>query len=242
MQGFHAAKNRLGKGWNAVQGALTETSFRASNDPKRSMKIAIVKERRPHETRVAATPETVKKLKALGAEVTIEAGAGIAAAYTDQAYGDAGATIVPDAASAVAAGDILFKVARPMSAAEGVDELAMLRQGQVLMAPLGALSNKEIVQALASKGVTAFALELIPRITRAQSMDILSSQANLAGYKAVLTIACTVAAVPGGMSATVGVGLSMCPTILQRSSNDASVALVKWKPVRISGRSDIVQP
>ena len=153
------------------------------------MKIAIVKERRPHETRVAATPETVKKLKALGAEITIETGAGVAAAYTDQAYGEAGATIVPDAASAIAAGDVVFKIQRPMSAEEGLDELGLLRQGQTLMSPLGALTNKELVQALASRGVTSFALELIPRITRAQSMDILSSQANLAGYKAVLLAA-----------------------------------------------------
>lgn len=153
------------------------------------MKISIVKERRPHETRVAATPETVKKLKALGAEITIEAGAGTAAAYTDQAYADAGATIVPDAAAAFAAGDIVFKIQRPMSAAEGTDELALLRQGQTLMAPLGALTNKDLVETLAGKGVTSFALELIPRITRAQSMDILSSQANLAGYKAVLLAA-----------------------------------------------------
>ncbi|HQS17979.1 Re/Si-specific NAD(P)(+) transhydrogenase subunit alpha [Reyranella sp.] len=153
------------------------------------MKIAIIKERRPHETRVAATPETVKKLKALGAEITIEAGAGTVAAYTDQAYSEAGATIVPDAASAIAAGDIVFKIQRPMTAEEGLDELGLLRQGQTLMAPLGALTNKELVQALASRGVTSFALELIPRITRAQSMDILSSQANLAGYKAVLVAA-----------------------------------------------------
>ena len=153
------------------------------------MKIAIIKERRPHETRVAATPETVKKLKALGAEITIEAGAGTVAAYTDQAYNEAGATIVPDAASAIAAGDIVFKIQRPMTAEEGLDELGLLRQGQTLMAPLGALTNKELVQALASRGVTSFALELIPRITRAQSMDILSSQANLAGYKAVLVAA-----------------------------------------------------
>jgi NAD(P) transhydrogenase subunit alpha len=153
------------------------------------MKIAILKERRPHETRVAATPETVKKLKALGAEVTIEAGAGTAAAYTDQAYLDAGANIVPDAASAAAAGDIIFKIQRPMSADEGVDEMGLLRQGQTLMSPLGALTNRPLVDALAAKGVTAFALELIPRITRAQSMDILSSQANLAGYKAVLLAA-----------------------------------------------------
>ena len=153
------------------------------------MKIAILKERRPHETRVAATPETVKKLKALGAEITIEAGAGTAAAYTDQAYLDAGANIVPDATAAAAAGDVIFKVQRPMSAEEGVDELALLRSGQTLMSPLGALTNKELVAALAAKGVQAFALELIPRITRAQSMDILSSQANLAGYKAVLMAA-----------------------------------------------------
>ena len=153
------------------------------------MKIAIIKERRPHETRVAATPETVKKLKALGAEITIEAGAGTVAAYTDQAYSEAGATIVPDAASAIAAGDIVFKIQRPMTADEGLDELGLLRQGQTLMSPLGALTNRELVQALASRGVTSFALELIPRITRAQSMDILSSQANLAGYKAVLLAA-----------------------------------------------------
>jgi NAD(P) transhydrogenase subunit alpha len=153
------------------------------------MKIAILKERRPHETRVAATPETVKKLKALGAEITIEAGAGTAAAYTDQAYLEAGANVVPDAAAAAAAGDILFKIQRPMAAEEGLDELGLLRAGQTLMSPLGALTNRELVQALAARGVTAFALELIPRITRAQSMDILSSQANLAGYKAVLSAA-----------------------------------------------------
>jgi NAD(P) transhydrogenase subunit alpha len=155
------------------------------------MKIAILKERRPHETRVAATPETVKKLKALGAEVTVEAGAGNSAAYPDQAYVDAGANIVPDAATASAAGDILFKIQRPMSQAEGLAEIGLLRAGQMLMSPIGALTDHELVQALAAKGVTAFALEMIPRITRAQSMDILSSQANLAGYKAVLLAANT---------------------------------------------------
>ena len=153
------------------------------------MKIAILKERRPHETRVAATPESVKKLIALGAEVTVETGAGLVAAYTDEAYVQAGASIVPDAATASAAGDIIFKIQRPMSAAEGIDEIELLRAGQTLMSPLGALTNPELVQALAARGVTAFALEMIPRITRAQSMDILSSQANLAGYKAVLLAA-----------------------------------------------------
>ena len=117
------------------------------------MKIAILKERRPHETRVAATPETVKKLKALGVEeIVIETGAGVAAAYTDEAYADAGAMIVPDAASAAAAADVIFKIQRPMAAADGIDELALLRQGQVLMSPLGALTNADLVQALASQG------------------------------------------------------------------------------------------
>ena len=97
--------------------------------------------------------------------------------------------IVPDAAAAASAGDVIFKIQRPMSTAEGLDELALLRQGHVLMSPLGALTNRDLVQALAAKGVTSFALELIPRITRAQSMDILSSQANLSGYKAVLVAA-----------------------------------------------------
>ena len=115
------------------------------------MKIAILKERRPHETRVAATPETVKKLKALGAEeIVIEAGAGLAAAYTDEAYAEAGANVVPDAASALAAADIVFKIQRPMSAAEGLDEMALLRSGQTLMSPLGALNNTDLVQALAA--------------------------------------------------------------------------------------------
>ena len=155
------------------------------------MKIAILKERRPHEKRVAATPETVKKLGALGADVVIEAGAGTAAAYTDQAYEAAGAKIARNASEACSAAEIVFKVQRPMAADEGNDELGLLRQGQTLMAPLGALTNKPLVQALAGKGVQAFALELIPRITRAQSMDILSSQANLAGYKAVLVAANT---------------------------------------------------
>src|SRR5260370_27130002 len=97
--------------------------------------------------------------------------------------------MVPEAASALSAADIVFKIQRPMSAAEGSDEIALLRSGQVLMSPLSALADRDLVQALASKGVTSFALELIPRITRAQSMDILSSQANLAGYKAVLLAA-----------------------------------------------------
>jgi len=154
------------------------------------MKLAIPKERRAHEARVAATPETVKKLAALGFELVVESGAGVAAAYTDEAYAGAGAQIAPDAASALRDADVVFKVARPMSLADGgVDEVALLKSGAILVSPLGAMINKDLVAALAAANVTAFAMEMLPRITRAQAMDILSSQANLAGYKAVVDAA-----------------------------------------------------
>ena len=154
------------------------------------MKLAIAKERRAHEARVAATPETVKKLAALGFELVIESGAGAAAAYTDEAYAAAGATIAPDAASALKDADVVFKVQRPMTIDDGgVDEVALLKPGAILVAPLGAMSNRALVQALAGANITALAMEMLPRITRAQSMDILSSQANLAGYKAVVDAA-----------------------------------------------------
>ena len=156
------------------------------------MKLAIAKERRAHEARVAATPETVKKLAALGFELVIESGAGVAAAYTDEAYAAAGATIAPDAASALKDADVVFKVQRPMTIDDGgVDEVALLKPGAILVAPLGAMSNRALVQALAGANITALAMEMLPRITRAQSMDILSSQANLAGYKAVVDAAST---------------------------------------------------
>jgi NAD(P) transhydrogenase subunit alpha len=154
-----------------------------------SMKLAVPKERRTHETRVAASPETVKKLAALGFELIVEAGAGLHAAYTNDAYAQAGAKIAPDAASALGQADLVFKVQRPMMASEGLDEVALLKPGSALVCSLGALYNRELVDALAKANVTAFAMELLPRITRAQSMDILSSQANLAGYKAVVDAA-----------------------------------------------------
>ena len=153
------------------------------------MKLAIAKERRAHETRVAASPETVKKLSALGFQVTVESGAGLGAAFTDEAYAQAGAAIAADAAAALGAADLVFKVQRPMTAAEGFDEVALLKSGAALVCGLGALQNRDLVDALAKANVTAFAMELLPRITRAQSMDILSSQSNLAGYKAVIDAA-----------------------------------------------------
>ncbi|HEU0072032.1 MAG TPA: Re/Si-specific NAD(P)(+) transhydrogenase subunit alpha [Alphaproteobacteria bacterium] len=149
------------------------------------MQIAVLKERRVGEARVAATPDTVKKLVGLGQSVVIEAGAGAGSSIPDARYAEAGATIAPDAASALKDADVVFKVQRPLRDG-AVNELALMKQGATLISALGALQNKDDVAAYASAGITAFAMELVPRITRAQSMDILSSQANLAGYRAVL--------------------------------------------------------
>jgi NAD(P) transhydrogenase subunit alpha len=153
------------------------------------MKVAITKETRAHEKRVAASPETVKKMIALGLEVVIEKDAGTAAAFTDAAYQAAGATIAADAAAATAGAELVLKVQRPQLAGEGLDELAGLKPGTTLVAILGALQNRTDVEAYAKAGLTTFSMDLIPRITRAQSMDVLSSQANLAGYKAVIEAA-----------------------------------------------------
>lgn len=150
------------------------------------MKIAILKERRDQEARVAASPESVKKFIAMGIEVVVEAGAGDGASIPDTAWQSAGATVTKGAAATVKGADIVLKVARPMLASEGVDEISLFSKGQALVCHMSALTQPALVQALANQGVTAFAMELVPRITRAQSMDILSSQANIAGYKAVL--------------------------------------------------------
>lgn len=150
------------------------------------MKIAIPKERRDGEKRVAATPESVKKLVGLGYDVVVEKGAGDGSSFLDTQYEANGATIAKDAKTALKDADIVLKIARPMTADEGTDEIALMKKGAVLMAQLNALSQADVVEALKAAGVTAFAMELMPRITRAQSMDILSSQNNLAGYRAVV--------------------------------------------------------
>ncbi len=153
------------------------------------MKIAIPKERRPGERRAAASPETVKKFVALGAEVVVETGLGAGADIPDSHYAEAGASIAPDAKAALGDADMVLKVQRPMTAAEGLDEAALLKKGAVLVAMLQPLQQREQVKGYAAAGIDAYAMELMPRITRAQSMDVLSSQSNLAGYKAVLDAA-----------------------------------------------------
>jgi len=145
------------------------------------MKIAIPKERREHEKRVAATPDTVKKLVGMGAEVIVEAGAGAGSMISDQAYQDAGASIAADAAAAQADADVVFKVQAPLD-----DEVSLLKEGSVLVSTLAPTQNTDLIKALAARKVVACAMELMPRISRAQSMDVLSSQSNLAGYKSVL--------------------------------------------------------
>jgi H+-translocating NAD(P) transhydrogenase subunit alpha len=152
------------------------------------MRLAVLKERRPAETRVAATPETVKKLIALGLTVAVEAGAGLTAGIPDAEYAAAGAEVAPDAASALAGAGIIFKVRAPLGAGEvPVDELSLIPRGALLLGQLQA--TPEMAASYAQAGIEAGAMELLPRITRAQSMDILSSQANLAGYRAVVEAA-----------------------------------------------------
>ncbi|RVT92021.1 Re/Si-specific NAD(P)(+) transhydrogenase subunit alpha [Rhodovarius crocodyli] len=151
------------------------------------MRLAVLKERRAGETRVAATPETAKKLAALGCSVAIEAGAGAAAGYPDQLYADAGAEIAPDAEAALFGAGIVLKVRAPLGTGEGeIDELSLIHRGALLIGTLEAIANPERARAIASVGVDACSMELLPRTTRAQSMDVLSSQANLAGYRAVV--------------------------------------------------------
>ena len=150
------------------------------------MKIAVLKEKRPDETRVAASPETVAKMVAMGLDVVVESGAGDASSFSDDAYTGAGAKIGKNAKAAAAGADLVIKIQRPMIAGEGHNELADLAKGQALVCAMNALSEPKFVGAMAAAGITGFALELMPRITRAQSMDVLSSQSNLAGYRAVL--------------------------------------------------------
>ncbi|MBC4016329.1 Re/Si-specific NAD(P)(+) transhydrogenase subunit alpha [Siccirubricoccus deserti] len=150
------------------------------------MRLAVLKERRPAETRVAATPETVKKFIGLGLTVAVEAGAGLTAGVPDAEYAAAGAEVAPDAATTLAGAGIVLKVRAPLG--EGpVDELALIPRGALLLGQLQA--DADTAATYARLGIDAGAMELLPRITRAQSMDILSSQANLAGYRAVIEAA-----------------------------------------------------
>jgi len=148
------------------------------------VKVATPKERAPDEHRVALVPDTAAKLKAASLDVSVESGAGAGAYITDEAYEAAGVKVVKAAATLLGDADAVLKVQAPST-----DEVGLLKSGSVLISFLQPATQAEVVRALAKRGVTAFSLELLPRISRAQSMDALSSQASAAGYKAVLMAA-----------------------------------------------------
>ena len=145
------------------------------------MRLAVLKERRDRETRVAASPDTVKKLAALGVRPAIEAGAGVAAGIADAEFRDAGAEIVPDAAAALAGAGAVFAVNAP-----GPEARAAMAPGTLLVCVAAAFRDAALLPDCAARGIDLVGMEMLPRITRAQSMDVLSSQANLAGYRAVI--------------------------------------------------------
>ncbi|KZB61137.1 NAD(P) transhydrogenase subunit alpha [Thalassospira lucentensis] len=152
------------------------------------MKLAVPKEIWPGEKRVAVTPDTVKKLIGLGFDVAIEAGAGTDAAIPDDRFADAGATIAKTMKTTVKDADVILKV-RPPVVDGKTDELAAYKKGAAVIALLDPYDRKDLIEKMAVAGVSSFAMELMPRISRAQSMDVLSSQSNLAGYRAVLDAA-----------------------------------------------------
>jgi NAD(P) transhydrogenase subunit alpha len=145
------------------------------------MRIAILKETRDGETRVAASPETIKKLTAAGHQIVIETGAGDYASSPDRLFVEAGAEIAADAKATLKGADLLLKVRRPSAA-----ELKLVPKGAGVVAFWSPHSDKALIEAAAKAGVVALSMEFTPRITRAQAMDALSSQANLAGYRAVI--------------------------------------------------------
>ncbi len=148
------------------------------------MRIAVPREVRPGETRVALVPESLKKLLAAGYSVAVEQGAGLAAGFSNAAYADAGATLERDAASLLASADLVLKVTAPTTTP--ANELAPMREGAVLLTSLMPTRNLDAVRALRDQRVTAYSTDAIPRTTRAQAMDTLSSMANISGYRGVL--------------------------------------------------------
>ena len=148
------------------------------------MRLVIPKESLSGERRTSATPETVKKMIRLGAEVAIESGAGAAVGFSDDIYAELGAEIVSDRAALMSSADMVLRMRKPE-----LDEVAMLKRGCIHVSYLDPFNERELITALAKQGVTAVSMEMIPRSTRSQKMDALSSQANLAGYVAVMLAA-----------------------------------------------------
>jgi len=148
------------------------------------MKIAVLKERRSYEKRVCATPDTVKKYKQLGYDVVVESGCGVASSFLDEEYVSAGATVSSSLSEVLSGANIILKVQRPTE-----EESSLIEEGAFLIGMLNPYAFKEDIESFANRNIIAMSMELMPRITRAQSMDVLSSQSNLVGYKSVLDAA-----------------------------------------------------
>ena len=150
--------------------------------------IGVLKERAPGERRVALIPDAVKRLTGDGAKIVVETGAGMGSSFSDEEYVAAGATIASSAADVVQQAQLIIKVQRPQQL-DGVNEAEALKDGTAIIALLSPLTDTDLTSALAKKGITGFSMDAIPRTTRAQTMDVLSSQATVAGYKSVLLAA-----------------------------------------------------
>ena len=150
------------------------------------MKISIPKENREGETRVAASPEVIKKFVSMGFDITVESGAGLNSGFTDEIFIDAGAKIASDTKSALENADLVFKIQRLMTSNDAIDEISMCKKNTMVLSHMSALSTKKDSEEYAKASLTTFAMDLMPRISRAQSMDVLSSQSNLSGYQAVI--------------------------------------------------------
>ncbi|MGO8766740.1 MAG: Re/Si-specific NAD(P)(+) transhydrogenase subunit alpha [Limisphaerales bacterium] len=148
------------------------------------MKISVPKETHPGETRAPLTPDSAAKLVKLGAAVEVEAGLGLAAGFSDEAYTKAGATLTHDRKALISSGDIVLRLRKPAP-----EEIALLKTGSIHASLLDPFNEKELVKQFADRGISAISMEFIPRTTRAQKMDVLSSQANLGGYEAVILAA-----------------------------------------------------
>ncbi len=150
------------------------------------MKISIPKENREGETRIAASPEVVKKFTSMGFDVTVESGAGLNSGFTDKIFEDVGAKIAPNTKDTLKDADIVFKIQRLLTSKDKIDEISMCKKDVMVISHMSALSAKDDIDEYAKASITTFAMDLMPRISRAQSMDVLSSQSNLSGYQAVI--------------------------------------------------------
>ena len=148
------------------------------------VRVGVARETAAGERRVALVPDAAAKLSPAGIELIVQSGAGEGASFLDSAYSEAGFNVVPDPAVLHRVADVVVRIQKPST-----EEISQLRNGQVLVALLQPLVNPDLVTQIAARGVTAFSMDSIPRITRAQSMDVLSSQATVSGYKAVLAAA-----------------------------------------------------